>query len=254
MCKRARQEAPGAHPPVREREPIFNAPAIVVAVLAAFVAVHLVRQYLFYFVSEAADDRLVELLAFSPARLGGGAGGWPGAAAGQFATHLFVHGDFTHLLINSAWFLAFATPVARRIGSVRFLVFFLLCGVGGALLYLPFNGALMIGASGAISGLMGAALRFLFVPLSERDLEALAGDGQRPALMSLAASLRDRRVLIAIAGWLLLNVLFAQAAPHLLGERSIAWEAHVGGFLTGLLTFGWFDPKPPVHHDSAPAE
>ena len=69
-----------------------------------------------------------------------------------------------HLLINSAWFLAFATPVARRIGPVRFLAFFLLCGVGGALLYLPFNSAPMVGASGAISGLMGAAMRFLFFP------------------------------------------------------------------------------------------
>lgn len=240
---------------MREREPIFNAPAIVAAVLGAFAAVHLVRQYLVYFVSEAADDRLVELLAFSPARLStGGTTGGPAAAASQFVTHVFVHGDFTHLLINSAWFLAFATPVARRIGTVRFLAFFLLCGVGGALLYLPFNDALMVGASGAISGLMGAALRFLLVPLSERDVEALAGDAQRAPLMSLAASLRDRRVLIAIAGWMLLNLLFAWVAPNLLGERSIAWEAHVGGFLTGLFTFGWFDPKPPVHHDSAPAE
>jgi membrane associated rhomboid family serine protease len=225
-----------------------------VALLGAFAAVHLVRRS---FLSDVADDQLIQLWAFDPARLTGGllpAAGGAAAAVTQFITHVFMHGDVTHLLVNSAWFLAFATPVARRIGSVRFLAFFLLCGIGGALLYLPFNDAPMVGASGAVSGLMGAAMRFLFVPLSERNIDALSGEGQAPPLLSLAASLRDKRVLVAVAIWTLLNLAFAWAAPYLLDERSIAWEAHVGGFLTGLLTFGWFDPEPPVHHDSAPAE
>jgi membrane associated rhomboid family serine protease len=237
---------------VREREPIFNAPAIVMAVLAAFVAVQLVRQYLFSFVSEAADDRLVQFLAFDPTRLGGGATVEPAAAAAQFVTHVFTHGNLAHLLINSGWFLAFATPVARRLGPLRFLAFFLLCGIGGALLYLPFNIAPMVGASGAISGLMGAAMRFLFVPLSQRDVEALAGDPERAPLMRLGAALSDRRILLLIAGWTALNVLFAWAAPIVLEETGIAWQAHLGGFFTGLFTFGWFDPKPTVHNNSAP--
>jgi membrane associated rhomboid family serine protease len=237
---------------VRKREPIFNAPAVVAAMLGVFVAMHLARTFL----ADATDQELIELLAFVPARLGGGAGDIAGgqtAAATQFATHLFVHGDIAHLLINSAWFLAFATPVARRLGTVRFLAFFVVCGLGGALLYLPFNSAPMIGASGAISGLMGAALRFLFLPLSRSDVEGLAGDARRAPLLSLGASLRDRRILIAIAAWTLLNVLIAWAAPFLLGERSIAWEAHLGGFFAGLLTFGLFDTSP-VHHSSASAE
>jgi membrane associated rhomboid family serine protease len=244
---------------VREREPILNAPAIVIAVLGAFLAVHLARQYLAFFDSKEADARLVEFLAFAPARLkGGDVAGGPAAAATQFVTHVFTHADFTHLFVNSAWFLAFATPVARRIGWVQFLAFFLLCGVGGALLFLAFNSDnndLMVGASGAISGLMGAVIRFLFVPLSERDMEALAsGDAERAPLTSLAASLRDRRILLAIAGWTLLNALMAWAAPYVLEERSIAWQAHLGGFFTGFLAFGLFDRRPPVHHDSAPAE
>jgi len=236
---------------VSEREPIFNAPGIVVAVLGAFVAVHLVVHRLL------PEARLDELLAFNPARLGNGADAIAGGqawAATQFVTHVFVHGDVTHLLINSAWFLAFATPVARRVGSVRFLAFFLLCGIGGALLYLPFNSAPMVGASGAISGLMGAAIRFLLLPLIRGDAEALAGDAQRAPLLSLGAALADRRILIAVAAWTLLNVLVAWAAPYFLGEQSIAWEAHLGGFFTGLLTFGLFDRTPPVHHNSAPAE
>jgi membrane associated rhomboid family serine protease len=239
---------------VSEREPIFNVPGVVVVVLGLFAAMHLARTFLSY----EADDRLIELLAFDPARLGGipsNSVDGRAAAVMQFATHLFVHGDTTHLLINSAWFLAFATPVARRIGTARFLAFFLLCGTGGALLYyLLFNTALMVGASGAISGLMGAAIRFLFHPVSRGDADALAGDAGRAPLLSLRASLADRLILAAIAGWTLLNVLVALGAPYFLGERSIAWQAHLGGFFTGLLTFGLFDPKPPVHHDSAPAE
>lgn len=230
---------------MREREPIFNAPAVVVAVLGAFLAVHLVRSV----VSQWTNERLLQLLAFDPARM----------AASQFVTHVFMHGDLTHLLINSAWFLAFATPVARRVGTVRFLAFFFLCGVGGALLYLAFsyqefNPARMIGASGAISGLMGASLRFLFGPLSRNDVEALAGDGERAPLLGLAASLSDRRILFAIAAWTLLNVGLAWAAPYVPGEHNIAWEAHLGGFFMGLLTFGLFDRKPPVQQDSASAE
>jgi membrane associated rhomboid family serine protease len=224
---------------------MFNAPAVVVVLLSAFLALHLVRSV----VSQGTDHRLVQLLAFDPIR----------TAAGQFVTHVFMHGDFTHLLINSAWFLAFATPVARRAGTLRFLAFFFLCGIGGALLYLVFSfqdisPARMVGASGAISGLMGASLRFLFGPLSQNDFEALAGDGERAPLLSLAASLSDWRILFIITAWTLLNVGVAWAAPYVVGDYNIAWEAHLGGFFMGLLTFGLFDRKPPVQQDSAPAE
>jgi membrane associated rhomboid family serine protease len=228
---------------VSERQPIFNAPAVVIALLGAFVAVHVGRELL----GDDAGEWVLQLLAFIPDRLGPGAADFVGgrvAELTQFVTHIFVHGDLTHLLINSAWFLAFATPVARRIGTLRFLAFFLLCGIGGALFFIPFNSMPMVGASGAISGLMGAALRFLFVPLTAGDADALAGDS-RPPLLSLSQSLTDRRILIAIVAWTLLNVLAARGAQSILQERSIAWEAHLGGFFTGFLAFGLFDPPPP---------
>jgi membrane associated rhomboid family serine protease len=233
---------------VSQRQPIFNAPAIVVALLGAFVAVFLALDPTYGLLPEATRGELLDLLAFFPVRLEGGASMLPGgraAAATQFVTHMFVHGDAMHLAINSAWFLAFGTPIARRLGPVRFLAFFLACGIGGALLFLLFNVAPMVGASGAISGLMAATMRFLLLPLSEGDAEALAGETRQPPLLSLYESLTDRRILIAIAAWTLLNVLLALAAPSLLDGRSIAWEAHLGGFFTGLLTFGLFDPAPP---------
>jgi membrane associated rhomboid family serine protease len=226
---------------VNQRQPIFNAPTVVIAVACAFVAVHIARAFL----SEEADQWVLLLLAFIPGRVGAQAAALPGgvvAQVTQFVTHIFLHGNLAHLAVNTAWFLAFATPVARRLGTPRFLVLFLLCGIGGALLFLPFNEAPMVGASGAISGLMGAALRFLFLPMKDGDADALAGE-TRPPLLPLSQALTDRRILIAVAGWTALNVLGALGAEASLQDMSIAWEAHLGGFFTGFLIFGLLDPS-----------
>jgi membrane associated rhomboid family serine protease len=241
---------------VRERQPIFNVPGVVGALVLSFVGVHALRTVM-------PDEQvawLTAVLAFIPARLSGLANDLPGgtvASATQFVTHMFVHGDWTHLAVNSAWLLAFGTPVARRIGWLRFITFFVLCGIAGALVYLAFSrGALnmMVGASGAISGLMGAAFRFLFHAFSVGDTESLAGRTAEPPLMSLAATFRDRRVLLTVIGWTVLNTVMAWGAAGLMDGASIAWEAHLGGFYMGLLAFGLFDRSPPIEHDAAPAE
>jgi membrane associated rhomboid family serine protease len=229
------------------REPIFNVPGVVLWLLAIFFAVHLLRWAL------PAEDGawLTAALAFIPARAGGIAAELPGgkvAAVTSYVTHIFVHGDTAHLLINSAWLLAFGSPVARRTDAVRFLAFFLLCGVAGALFYLAVNGRalmLVVGASGAISGLMGAAFRFLFSGLESGGPLRLALAGSTP-LTPLAKTLRDRRILTAIAGWTLLNILLAWGAVGLVEAAGIAWEAHLGGFYAGLLLYGLFDRPPAV--------
>jgi membrane associated rhomboid family serine protease len=98
----------------------------------------------------------------------------------------------------------------------------------------------MVGASGAISGLMGAALRFLFLPMKDGDADALAGE-TRPPLVPLSQALTDRRILTAVAGWTALNLLAALGTEAVIDDIRIAWEAHLGGFFTGFLTFGLFD-------------
>src|SRR5262245_30185924 len=126
--------------------------------LGIFVAVHVLR----YLLPDEQGAWLTAALAFVPARLTGGvARDLPGGDAAtytQFVTHLFVHGDLAHLSINSAWLLAFGSPVARRTGTARFLGFFSLCGIAGALFYTAVSSnslSMMVGASGAISGLLG---------------------------------------------------------------------------------------------------
>ena len=230
-------------------EPIFNVPGVVQGLLAAFFAVHVVRWAL----PPQASMWLTEAMAFIPGRLGGYAAALPGgevAVVSAFFTHLFVHGDLTHLLINSAWLLAFGSPVAHRIDSVRFLLFFFLTGVAGALFYLAVNGPVLIpvvGASGAISGLMGAAFRFLF-----RGMEGAGAEHMHAVpLMPLAQALRDRRVVITAAVWTLLNGLQAWGAAWLTEAAGIAWEAHLGGFYAGLLLYGFFEPTPRIKDGGA---
>lgn len=229
-------------------------PGVVLCLLGLFAAVHVMRWAL------PAEESawLTAVLAFIPGRLGGFASELPGgqvAVVTAFVTHLFVHGDLTHLIINSAWLLAFGSPVARRTDTLRFLAFFIVTGIAGALLYLAVNGAvliLVVGASGAISGLMGAAFRFLFLGIANAGAGG-SMDMQGARLMPLIATLRDRRIMTAVAGWTVLNVLLAWGAAGLTEASGIAWEAHLGGFFAGLLLYGLFEPERFPDDDAAPA-
>jgi membrane associated rhomboid family serine protease len=156
--------------------------------------------------------------------------------------------------VNAAWLLAFGSPLARRFGILRFLAFFAVAAIAGAALHLATHaGELvpMIGASAAISGAMAAAMRFVFQPggpLRRRPGEA---PNYRAPAIPLRAALTDPRILVFLAVWLGVNLLFGLGAAPLLGEnQSVAWEAHVGGFFAGLLLFDLFDPRhPPAQPD-----
>ncbi|MEO8421349.1 MAG: rhomboid family intramembrane serine protease [Hyphomicrobium sp.] len=236
---------------MNQHEPMFNVQSSVLAVLGAMVAVHLVRMGL----SADWDTWLTLALAFIPARYSGFAAMLPGgdtATVTSFVTHTMVHGDWVHLGLNAAWLVAFGGAVANRIGSVRFLLFFCLCAIAGAATFLVFNpGAMvpMIGASGAISGLMGATMRFLFTAVDGRGLAALREDPRSAPLMPLGTALTDKRVVVVTAVFLVANIL-AVLGLGSMGESGIAWEAHIGGYFAGLLTFGFFDAVQPDNSSS----
>ena len=257
------------------REPIFSVPLVVVALIAALIAAYAV----FDILSPATQDAALSLFAFLPGRLTlafwperlsdliARAGSDPSALAEAtllrhfhlttggirlwtLLTYAFMHGSWTHVLLNSVWLVAFGPPVARRFGAPRFLAFFALTAVAGALahwIFYQMDFAPRIGASAADSGLMAAATRFIFEPGGPLgspqgfSLSAGEADPLRPA-PPLSQLLRRRRPLGFIAIWMATNVVFGAGAQALgASDAPIAWIAHVGGFVAGLVAFPLFD-------------
>ncbi|MEE9313765.1 MAG: rhomboid family intramembrane serine protease [Rhizobiaceae bacterium] len=223
----------------QKNPPAFNLPGIVLAIGAVLIVVHVVRTYLigtqteywvlygFSFIPMAYHVPVSELIV-------------PLARFWSPFTYGLLHGDWTHLLVNLVWLSAFGSAVARRFGSARFLVFMLAGTAAGALahyVFHPMGLAPVIGASGAVSACMGAAVRFAFTPgrpISEAT--------NAPAL-SLIQSLANRSIMTFVVLWFVMNWLFGAGVVPLGVEAQIAWEAHMGGFLLGWLGFALFDKK-----------
>ena len=243
---------PGKHLVSPRRERIFDVPLAVLLTAAALGFVHLIIAPL----TEAEWREVLYIFAFIPARYDWSVLtvepwwiGW-GAAVWTFVTYAFIHGNLGHLFFNLVWLLAFGTPVARRFGSLRFAIFFVLTAFAGAGVHLAvhFDENLpVIGASAAISGAMAAAMRFVFQ--RGGPLATLRGGDTatyRVPAVPLSRLLRDPRVLAFLLVWLGLNLLFGKMSTAMPGMgQSIAWEAHIGGFLAGLFGFSAFDPVRP---------
>ena len=210
--------------------PILNAPASVIGTIGALVAVH-------GLLAIAGEDwRVWSLyaLALIPARFTDS--GLPMIAGSQYwslVTYGLLHGDWVHLLFNGLWLLIFGTPVARYLGGLKFLALCLIAAVAGGLGSLALHWGevvFVVGASGAVSGLLAAAIPLMYgvrVPGGFRPL-------QFPEL------LRNSKALMFMAIWLVLT-LFSGAGGwtgnSFVAESGIAWEAHLGGFIGGLIGF-----------------
>jgi membrane associated rhomboid family serine protease len=219
----SRPSPPGRPDLQPAHEPIVNAPWPVVALVVAIIVIYALQ---------TRAPLLTDQLAFSPRQL---LAGHPEG----LITHQFLHGNWAHALMNAGFVLAFGAPVARFFGpSLRgalvFFVFFLTCGVLAALGFAAFNwgaDAPLVGASGAASGLMGAAARLI------------GGHGEPGPMFS-------RSVTGLGFGWILVNALMATPLLGGLfpgaGEAGIAWQAHLTGFAVGVLLitpFGWLSPR-----------
>jgi membrane associated rhomboid family serine protease len=218
------------------REPVFNMPAIVVAAIALCVVVHLIR---FYLLTPEQDFGLLLRAAFIPIRY-----------SGEFEidvyaltspiSYAFLHGSIAHLLINMIWLAAFGSPLANRLGTLRFTIFWLVSAVAAAALHYalhPLDAAPLVGASGAISGMMGAAARFGFQIDHSAGPAAFAG-----RILPVSQVFRSRTVVTFLLVWFAINLasgLFSFVPGE---EGQIAWEAHIGGFLVGFLAIQYFEP------------
>jgi membrane associated rhomboid family serine protease len=206
------REQPGSR---RTPEPIFNAPWAVLLLTAVLVGGYAIQ-------SRFPLDAVAMSYAFSPALLA--EGHWQ-----RLFTALFLHGNWPHALMNAGFCLAFGTPVARYFGerlggAVLFFLFYLVCGALSSLGYAalhPGEQSALVGASGAVSGLMGAAARLI------------AGQGRVGPILS-------RTVLGMGAIWFAINAVVGVLGSGLLPgseNATVAWEAHIAGFVAGVLVF-----------------
>lgn len=239
--------APFPNPSPSTRQPILNLPPVIAITIVVLVAIHALR---LYWLDTDADMQVILDFAFIPIRelqpeaFAGLAAG--GARVWSFLTYAFLHGDWTHVAINCFWLAAFGTPLARRFGAARFLAFSAIGAIAGAALHLavfPNSLVPMVGASAAISAQMAGASRFVFQSGGPMWTRAGVGAYQRPAA-PLSEIVRDRRVLAFLGVWFGINIVFGLTGGAGLSEGAIAWDAHIGGFIAGLLLFRWFDPVP----------
>lgn len=226
----------------RREPPAFNLPGVVLVLGALFLAI----QAAMSFVSLGTYVNILNIFAFIP-------GIW---TTGQLSeamsalsplvltsplTYGFLHADWVHLFSNLLWMAAFGSVVARRFGAKRFLAFMAAGSLAAILAHVAFNWSSfqpVIGASGAVSACMGAAIRFAFAP------NELAHSVRRPPL-GIVQSLQNRTIMVFVIVWFAFNWLFGAGIVPIPGvEGQIAWEAHMGGFLFGMLAFRLFDPWP----------
>ncbi len=204
-----------AIPPRQKRRPRWVTPSLVIVLCASFVW------------TQSLPEPLREAVLQDWGALGG-LGSDPDSLAdpwrwARLFTALFLHGDWAHLVGNLVFLMIFGFPAERLLGSLRFLMVFLL---GGAVANFAASvsvtdNQVVIGASGAVSAVIGAWL-------------ALFPKARLGVVLPLGLFLEFVRApaVLLISLWVLLQVFFAYIGP---AYGQVAWVAHVAGFGTGGL-------------------
>lgn len=230
----------GRKPP---REPMFNLPTPILVLGGLMLAIQALRE----FVLSAADWQDILLtFSFIPIRYSGSFDfpGGVGADIWTSFTYAFLHGSWMHLILNLIWMGIFGTVVVRRLGTGRFVAFFIVTAAAGALLHYVLHSdsnSPLVGVSAVLSGAIAGYIRFGFA----------GGVGGFPDMMgayrapcqTLEQLWQNKRAMMFIGIWLGLNLLFGLFSLGG-GGGSIAWQAHLGGFIAGLFVFPYLDPMP----------
>jgi len=218
--------------PLRDRNPSGSFPAVTVALIAANVVV-----FLFEMMAQQDLERFFSAYALIPAKVMLGLDGrlpWSDVVT-PFFSSMFLHGGWLHLIGNMWYLWIFGDNVEDTLGPVRFLLFFLLTGLAAGITHVALNPASTIptvGASGAISGVL-AGYAVLFPHARVLTLVPL---GFFLRVMELPAV-----VLLII--WVILQVLSGLVSFGMEQAGGVAWGAHVGGFVAGLVLVRLFRPR-----------
>ncbi len=240
------QDQRGQTPAPPAREPVFLLPGAVTAVIGVLVAIHLASTLV---LNEEGMLMLVFYGAFQPLRI---LAAFDDISLGipliwTPFTHALLHGGWDHLFVNVAWFAIFGTPLARRYGAGPMLAIFFISAAAGAALFAATSlstGSYLIGASGGVAGLTGAATRFIFQPvIVSRHPETGEQIVLGRKLAGWSELIRDSRARFFILIWVVLNAA-VPLFPLITGNQmSIAWQAHLGGFFAGILMVGLFERR-----------
>jgi membrane associated rhomboid family serine protease len=242
-------ESPPELLPAPPREPILTLPGALTAYVLLLAVIHL-RVLL----PPELENWTIDVFGFIPKRydstlLAIDFPGGEGTKIWTFVTYSLLHANLSHIGFNVLWLLPFGSALARRFGAVRFFLFMAVTAAAGALAHLVTHEhalAPMIGASASVSGTMAAAIRFAFVrgsflSFNRGDADAAA----RVPALSLMRALRNGRVLGFLGVWFAVNIIFGVGSIAIGADgASVAWQAHIGGFLAGLVLFALFDPVP----------
>ncbi|MFQ5793843.1 MAG: rhomboid family intramembrane serine protease [Candidatus Bipolaricaulia bacterium] len=156
-------------------------------------------------------------------------------------TSMFLHGGWLHLLSNMLYLWIFGDNIEDRMGHGRFLLFYLLAGVVAALSHIGFNTRSvstfvpMVGASGAIAGVLGAYLRLF----PRARVRTLIWWFIFVRVIALPAS-------FVLGFWIFLQVFYGLNSVSAGVAGGVAWLAHIGGFAVGMLLVRWFERKDQV--------
>lgn len=224
------------------RQPLLNVPQGVAFLVYICLAVHVVRMFL----PRSLDNAIISYGGFIPARFMAMIEGVFGISVTSVISNIvplfsynFLHGDWMHLIFNLLWLMVFGSIVGRRLGEdreglIRLLEIFFLSAIGGALFHMVFylNGVVpLIGGSAGVAGLMGASARILFATYE------FSPNG-RPHI----APVTEKRVLAFSAVFVGINLVIGFMGGGFLGAgNTVAWQAHIGGFVVGLMIYPFFD-------------
>lgn len=215
--------------PLRDRNPTELTPVFTILIILTNIFLHLykfllgpVQGQVFLLKAGAIPFEITHLIDTHPTNIV--------PIPATIFTSMFLHGDLLHLFGNMLFLWIFGNNVEDAFGHLRFLVFYLITGVIAALSHIltaPNSPVPMIGASGAISGVLGAY--FLLYPMARIQTLVLWFIVELPAF-------------IVLGFWFLSQVLYSFYSSGS-GGGGIAWYAHIGGFLAGLFLQKYFIRK-----------
>jgi membrane associated rhomboid family serine protease len=215
--------------PFKDDNPTERFPYLTIGLIGLNVIV-----YLFEVFHPAGLQYVVYKYGAVPRYLVGGGGDGTLLPPVTVFTSMFMHGGLLHLGGNMLYLWIFGDNLEDRLGRIRFLVFYLLSGVVAAYAHAfsaPGSTIPMIGASGAVAGVLGAYL--LLYPRAK--VHTLIFFGFFVDVIRVPA-------LIVIGFWGIIQLVNGLISKGLMAQGGVAWFAHIGGFLFGLLTIRYWVP------------